>query len=72
MHKRTYDWNSYPITPLDQLNSVPMAWGTGSASGFASDSANFDGLGVTHLLSFNEPDVSLSAPVWDTDAPLNV
>lgn len=35
-----------------------MAWGSGSAAGFAADSANFDALGVSHLLSFNEPDVS--------------
>lgn len=35
-----------------------MAWGTGSVDGFARDSAQFDALGVSHLLSFNEPDVS--------------
>lgn len=56
---RTYDWNSVivPGTPLDRLDFVPMAWGSGSADGFARDSANFDALGVSHLLSFNEPDV---------------
>ncbi|KAJ9096959.1 hypothetical protein QFC20_006319 [Naganishia adeliensis] len=54
----TYDWNSQivPGTPLDRLDFVPMAWGSGSAAGFAADSANFDALGVSHLLSFNEPD----------------
>ncbi|KAI5449363.1 hypothetical protein NCC49_004768 [Naganishia albida] len=54
----TYDWNSVivPGTPLDKLDFVPMAWGSGSADGFARDSANFDALGVSHLLSFNEPD----------------
>jgi hypothetical protein len=60
VHFRTYDWNSHivPGTPLDRLDFVPMAWGSGSADGFAADSANFDALGVSHLLSFNEPDVS--------------
>lgn len=38
-----------------------MAWGSGSADGFARDSANFDALGVSHLLSFNEPDVSITS-----------
>ncbi|KAJ9114793.1 hypothetical protein QFC24_007103 [Naganishia onofrii] len=54
----TYDWNSHivPGTPLDQLDFVPMAWGPGSIDAFAADSANFDALGVSHLLSFNEPD----------------
>lgn len=56
---RTYNWGSYPITPLDHFNFVPMAWGPGSAAGFAADSTNFNAYGVTHLLSFNEPDVSL-------------
>ncbi|KAJ9119004.1 hypothetical protein QFC22_003493 [Naganishia vaughanmartiniae] len=46
-------------TPLDQLDFVPMAWGTGSVDGFAADSSNFDAIGVSHLLSFNEPDQSL-------------
>ncbi|KAJ9092826.1 hypothetical protein QFC21_006702 [Naganishia friedmannii] len=57
----TYDWNSHivPGTPLDRLDFVPMAWGSGSVDGFAADSANFDALGVSHLLSFNEPDQSL-------------
>lgn len=61
-HGRTYDWNSHivPGTPLDRLDFVPMAWGPGSIDAFAADSANFDALGVSHLLSFNEPDVSCS------------
>lgn len=57
---RTYDWDSAPVpgTPLERIEFVPMAWGTGSVDSFAANSANFRAWGVNSLLSFNEPDVS--------------
>jgi hypothetical protein len=43
---------------LEKLDFVPIAWGEGSVQAFADDSVNFDSLGVSRLLSFNEPDVN--------------
>lgn len=55
-----YDWSAGPLTALKVPASwefVPMLWGRDAAA-FTQAKASFAQQKVTHLLSFNEPDVS--------------
>lgn len=49
----SYNWASTESGNLDGVEYVPMMWGTNSVSNFASQVGS-----ATHVLSFNEPDLS--------------
>jgi hypothetical protein len=58
---RGYSWDAHPMLnfPTSKLNFVPMLHGNAAdkIQWFKSQIPNFPGWKVTHLLSFNEPDV---------------
>ncbi|KAJ9124338.1 hypothetical protein QFC22_001138 [Naganishia vaughanmartiniae] len=60
-----YSWDAHPMLnfPTSKLNFVPMLHGNAAdkIQWFVSQIPNFPSWGVTHLLSFNEPDMPGSA-----------
>lgn len=62
-----YDYASNPATAYsnrsqEEFEFVPMLWGSGNSSGFASEVKSLitSGRNITHILTFNEPDGTTS------------
>jgi len=65
-----YNWGQTASGLSSQFNFVPMLWGTGSTftSSWAATVSAAAAQGVTHLMSFNEPDLSSQANLSPQDA----
>jgi Glycosyl hydrolase catalytic core len=64
-----YNWAASPNgTILPGLEYVPMLWGTDYISGWASAASSAIESGSTHLLSFNEPDISTQSNLPPSEA----
>jgi len=67
-----YNWAaSAGGTLVSGVEYVPMLWGLGSTSGWASAAASAISSGSSHLLSFNEPDLSTQSNIDPSTAATN-